>query len=100
MGYYRWPAAAPDWMLAAPDAPTLARRAGPTNRQQRLIGALNALTGRVDYRDNYLVGREQVIAFYRQLDPLYAGAKRGYVSPNNFALPPPVDLHPALAHPP
>ena len=68
MGYYRWPDAAPDWMLAAPDAPTLARRAGPTNPQQRLIGALNALTGQVDYRDNYLVGREQVIAFYRQLD--------------------------------
>lgn len=46
MGYYRWPDAARDWMRAAPDAPTLARRAGPTNRQQRLIGALNALTGR------------------------------------------------------
>jgi hypothetical protein len=30
----------------------------------------------VDYRDNYLVGREQVIAFYRQLDRVYAGAER------------------------
>jgi hypothetical protein len=68
MGSYRWPDAAPDWMLAAPNAPTLAWRAGQTNRQQRLIGALNALTGRVDFRDNYLVSREQVIAFYRQLD--------------------------------
>ncbi len=63
MGDYRWPDAAPDWMRAAADAPTLARRAGPTNRQQRRIGALNALTGRVDYRDHSLVGREQVSAF-------------------------------------
>jgi transposase len=86
MGYYRWPDAAPDWMLAAPIAPTLARRAGPTNRQQRLIGALNALTGRVDYRDNYLVGREQVIAFYRQLDQVDAGAKRLYVVQDNWSI--------------
>jgi len=59
--------------------PTLAWRAGPTNRQQRLIGARNALRGRVDFRDNYLVGREQVIAFYRQLDRVYTGAERGSV---------------------
>ncbi len=97
MGYYRWPAAAPDWMLAAPDAPTLARRAGPTNRQQRLIGALNALTGRVDYRDNYLVGREQVIAFYRQLDHVYAGAKRVYVVQDNWSIHHHDDVQAALA---
>jgi transposase len=86
MGYYRWPAAARDWMRAAPDAPTLARRAGPTNRQQRLIGALNALTGRVDYRDNYLVGREQVIAFYRQLDRVSTEAERVYVVQDNWSI--------------
>ncbi len=97
MGYYRWPAAAPDWMLAAPDAPTLARRAGPTNRQQRLIGALNALTGRVDYRDNYLVGREQVIAFYRQLDHVYAGAKRVYVVQDKWSIHHHDDVQAALA---
>jgi transposase len=97
MGYYRWPDAAPDWMLAAPDAPTLARRAGPTNRQQRLIGALNALTGRVDYRDNYLVGREQVIAFYRQLDHVYAGAKRVYVVQDNWSIHHHDDVQAALA---
>jgi transposase len=97
MGSYRWPDAAPDWMLAAPAAPTLARRAGPTNRQQRLIGALNALTGRVDYRDNYLVGREQVIAFYRQLDRVYAGAERVYVVQDNWSIHHHDDVQAALA---
>ncbi len=52
--------------------------AGPTNRPQRLIGALNALTGQVDwdYLDNYLVGREQVSAFYRRLAQMYTSARR------------------------
>jgi transposase len=97
MGYYRWPDAAPDWMLAAPEAPTLAWRAGPTNRQQRLIGALNALTGRVDFRDNYLVGREQVIAFYRQLDRVYTGAERVYVVEDNWSIHHHDDVQAALA---
>jgi hypothetical protein len=48
MGSSRWPDAAPAWMLAAPDAPTLAWRAGPTKRPQRLLGARTALTGRGD----------------------------------------------------
>ena len=97
MGYYRWPDAAPDWMLAAPIAPTLAWRAGPTNRQQRLIGALNALTGRVDFRDNYLVGREQVIAFYRQLDRVYTGTERVYVVEDNWSIHHHNDVQAALA---
>src|SRR5258706_797885 len=86
MGSSRWPEAAPDWMLAAPDAPTLARRAGPTNRQQRLIAALNALTGQVDYLDNYLVGRQQVIAFYQQLDRTYAGVERVYLVQDHWSI--------------
>ena len=38
-------------------------RAG-TNQQWRTIGALNALTGQVNYLDGYIVGRQQVIQFY------------------------------------
>jgi hypothetical protein len=69
MGYYRWPARACDWMPAGPGVAAYPlHKAGPTNRQQRLIGALNALTGQVDYRDTNLVGREPVSAFSRQLD--------------------------------
>jgi hypothetical protein len=52
MGSYRWPEVAPDWQVVAPGAARQVHKAGPTNRQQRLSGALNALTGQVDYLDN------------------------------------------------
>src|SRR5260221_11379870 len=99
MGYYRWPEAAPDWMLAAPDAPTLARRAGPTNRQQRLIAAPGALTGPVDYLDNYLVGRQQVSAFYQQLDRTSAGVKRVYLCQVTWSIHHHDDVQAVLAGP-
>ena len=86
MGYTRWPEPALDWMLAAPHPPQQLHKAGPTNRQQRIIGALNALSGQVDYLDNYLVGREQVGAFYRQLDQVYAAARRVYVVQDNWSI--------------
>jgi hypothetical protein len=86
MGYYRWPAGARDWMPAAPSAAYRVHKAGPTNRQQRLIGALNALTGQVDYLDNYLVGRAQVSAFYRRLEQVYTLAQRIYVVQDNWSI--------------
>src|SRR5262249_17951933 len=75
---------APDWQAVPPG--TTARQSGPTNRQQRLIGALNALTGQVDYLDNYLVGREQVSAFYRRLEQIYPDARRIYVVQDNWSI--------------
>ena len=45
-------------------------RAG-NNQQWRTIGALNALTGQVNYLDGYIVGRQQVIQFYSRLDRAY-----------------------------
>jgi hypothetical protein len=86
MGYYRWPVATRDWMPAAPSTAACVHKAGPTNRQQRLIGALNALSGQVDYLDNYLVGRAQVSAFYHRLDQLYATAQRLYVVQDNWSI--------------
>lgn len=87
MGDYRWPAVAPAWQLVLPG--TTARqvhKAGPTNRQQRLIGALNALTGQVDYLDNYLVGRAPVSACSRHLDQVYPDARRIYVVQDNWSI--------------
>ena len=69
MGYARWPEPARDWTGLAPDAPPLADRAESPNRLWRIIGAMNALTGRVDFLDAYIVGRAKVIKFYEQLDP-------------------------------
>jgi hypothetical protein len=73
-------------MPAAPSAAYRVHKAGPTKRQQRLIGALTALTGQVDYLDNYLVGRAQVSACYRRLEQVYAAAQRIYVVQDNWSI--------------
>ena len=54
------------WGVEAAVAP----RAG-NNQQWRTIGALNALTGQVNYLDGYIVGRQQVIQFYSHLARAY-----------------------------
>jgi DDE superfamily endonuclease len=77
MGSSRWPVVAPDWQTRTPGATApQVHTAGPTNRQQRVSGALNALTAQVEYRDNDLVGRTPVSAFYRLRDQVYAPAQR------------------------
>ena len=86
MGYARWPEPADDWTGQAPDAPPLADRAGSPNRLWRIIGALNALTGRVDFLDDYIVGRAKVIKFYEQLDRAYPDAERVLVVQDNWSI--------------
>jgi len=86
MGYYRWPAEGRAWGLAAPVPPAQADRDGPNNKQWRVIGALNALTGRVDYLDAYIIGREKLIKFYRQLVTAYPDAARLYVVQDNWSI--------------
>src|SRR5262249_18543089 len=75
MGDLRWPEAGGDGMPAAPHPAGPLHHAAPTNRQQRISAARRGLTGRVDYRDTYRVGREPVSAFSRPLDPVDAGAR-------------------------
>ena len=65
-GYQRWPETAPMWGVAT----AVAQRAG-NNQQWRTIGALNALTGQVNYLDGYIVVRQQVIQLYSRLDRAY-----------------------------
>jgi transposase len=62
-GSQRWPEVAPTWGVGA----AVAQRAG-THQQWRTIGALNALTGQVNYLDGDIVGRQQVSQFYSRLD--------------------------------
>ena len=96
MGFTRWPEPAPDWAATVP----VAQRAGENNRQWRIVGALNALTGRVDYRADYIIGRRQLIAFYQQLDQVYAPARRVYVVQDNWSVHQHPDVWQALsAHP-
>jgi transposase len=86
MGYARWPEPAPDWGPAAPAPRPVAARAGSKQRLWRVIGALDAVTGQVDYADNYIIGRERVSAFYRHLDQRYARARRIYVIQDNWSI--------------
>jgi len=78
-GYHRWPEVAPTWGLEVAVAP----RAG-NNQQWRTIGALTALTGQVNYLDGYIVGRQQVIQFYAQLNCAYPTLDRLYVIQDNW----------------
>ena len=86
MGFYRWPDPAPDWVEAAPAPPPLAAHGAATNQQWRIAGALNALTGRVDYLDDYVVGRRQLGRFYQQLAQAYPRARRLYVVQDNWSI--------------
>ena len=86
MGYYRWPKEGHTWGQSAPAPAPLADRHGPNNKQWRLIGALNALSGRVDYLDAYIIGREKVIRFYRQLVAAYPNARQLYVVQDNWSI--------------
>ena len=86
MGYARWPEPGADWGLVAPAPRPVADRAGSKQRLWRVLGAVNALTGQVDYLDAYIVGREKISAFSRQLDQRYAGLRRLYVIQDNWSI--------------
>ena len=86
MGYARWPEPAPDWTGRAPAPPPSTDRAESPNRLWRIIGALNAVTGRVDFLDAYIVGRAKVIKFYERLDAAYAGVGRLLVVQDNWSI--------------
>ena len=93
-GYQSWPKPAPDWSEAAPAKAPLADRAKTTLHQWRIIGALNAQTGRVDHYENYVLGRRELIKFYRQLNRAYPSARLIYVVQDNW----PVHRHPDVTY--
>jgi hypothetical protein len=85
MGFWRWAEAGPDWMVSAP-VPVKRMACAGTNRQWRIIGALNAFTGQVDYLDNYIVGRKVVAQMYQKLDRVYDRLERLYVVQDNWSI--------------
>lgn len=68
MGYTRWPEPGPDWTARAPAPPPETDRAAGPNRLWRIIGALNAVTGRVDFLDAYIVGRAKESSFINNVN--------------------------------
>jgi hypothetical protein len=85
MGFFRWPDPGPDWMPAAPQPPIQVPCAN-NNRQWRVIGVLNALTGQVNYLDNYIVGRRIVGEMYEYIDRLYPTADHIFVVQDNWSI--------------
>jgi hypothetical protein len=86
MGYYCWPEVTKVWAETAPAARPQAERQQAKQQQWRLIGALNALTGQVDYLDGYIVGRAKVIKMYDHIVTPYAWANRIYVVQDNWSI--------------
>ena len=61
MGYYRWPTAASDWLALTPNGVAAKVERAGNNSQWRMVAALNALTRQVNYLDNSIVGRQQLV---------------------------------------
>jgi len=97
MGYARWPDPAADWTGRPPGPRPTADRAKSPNRLWRIIGALNALTGRVDFLDAYIVGRARVIQFYKRLDAAYPDVERLLVVQDNWSIHTHADVLSALS---
>lgn len=85
-GFARWPEPAPDWTAQAPAAPPLADRQQSNNGLWRVVGALNAWTGRVSYLDAYVVGRKKLVEMYERLHRQYRRAERIYVVQDNWSI--------------
>lgn len=110
MGYTAWSEAGRQWCLGAPALPPVAYKtpggakpdakpeSAPTNnRQWRVVGALNAWDGQVEFLDDYMVGRKQLIRFYGQLAQRYAAYQRLLVVQDNWSVHSHEDVQQALA---
>jgi transposase len=96
MGYHRWPDAARLWWPVWPAPAAVVGGGGGNNTQWRIIGALNARSGQVNYLDNYIVGRRQLIQMYAQLAEAYPEAKRLLVVEDNWSIHQHADVMEAL----
>ena len=85
MGFFRWADPAPDWMPAAP-LPARTVQSADNNRQWRIVGVLNALSGQVNYLDNYIVGRKALQQFYPVIVQAYPRAQRIFVVQDNWSI--------------
>ena len=86
MSYRIWPDPAPTWAPPAPASAPVADRQESSNALWRVIGSLNAWNGKVNFLDNYIVGRRQLIEMYQQIDKTYAHAKTIYVVQDNWSI--------------
>jgi transposase len=81
--YYRSPTAAPVYHEQGQRQPRIYQHPGP-NTQTRLLGALDAMTGRVLYLQRSTVGMEALIAFAPQLRQAYPDTPTVYLVLDNW----------------
>jgi transposase len=89
--YYRRPTVARAYAPAGGPGPAAEQGHG-RNRKRRVIGALDARTGRLVYRQAGKAGVAELGRFYRQLRAAYPEAERIYVAQDNW----PVHFLPAV----
>lgn len=85
-GYSVWPDPARDWAEGAPANPPRADRQKSNNGLWRIVGCLNAWTGKLLYLDNYIVGRQKIIEMYGRIANAYRRAKKIYVVQDNWSI--------------
>lgn len=81
--YYHWPLPGRTWSVRT-DAAPVAQRAGPGERTRRIVGALNALDGRVHTHQDRAIGKTVFAAFLETLAAAYPTAGRIYVILDNW----------------
>jgi transposase len=86
---YRQPSVGYNYEAAGSDRP-YARQARQLNNVIRLVGTLDALTGRVVIKTWSKVGTKQMASFYRLVRQAYPDAKRIWIIQDNW----PVHFHP------
>lgn len=86
MSYTRWPAPSLNWCEQAPAARPVADRQQSRYQWYRVVGALDAGTGRVTFRQDSHISGEVFSRFLRQLDQAYPDAERLYLIWDNWTV--------------
>jgi transposase len=84
MSYTRWPQPSLNWCEQAPAPRPLAARHQSRYQRYRVVGALDAWTGRVSFRQDSHISGEVFSRFLRQLDQAYPKAQRLYLMGDNW----------------
>lgn len=75
LSYTRWPEPSLDWCAKAPEPRPLADRKHSRYQRYRVVGALDASSGRVQVLQDSRIDREVFSRFIRRLDQAYAEAE-------------------------
>lgn len=84
MSHTRWPDPSSHWCPEAPVPRPLAQRKESRYQRYRVVGALDAMTGRVCYLHDSRISREVFSRFLRQLDQAYPQAETIYLVWDNW----------------